>query len=161
MNVRSASQTNSADGLTFVLQASPDGAGALGGAGGGLGYTGISPSVAVMFDLYSNNTHQSQTQLLLNGVKVAGIDMTSAGIDFRQNHTYQVDLSYNGFTLNESIKDLVSGNVFTTSYTVNIRNVLGTDTAYAGFTGGTGGETAWIAIESWTANFNPVAPPLH
>src|SRR5262249_2459359 len=45
------------------------------------------------------------------------------------------------------------------SYTINLRNALGADTAYAGFTGGTGGQTARIAIESWASNFNPVAAP--
>src|SRR5262249_18227749 len=71
MNVRPANSTpgqiNSADGITFVLQASPDGAGALGAAGGGLGYGGITPSVAIKFDLYSQGTHRSTTGLYLNG----------------------------------------------------------------------------------------------
>src|SRR5262249_44430529 len=155
-------QLTAAQGITFALQASPDGAGALGAAGGGLGYGGISPSVAIKFDLYSQGSHNSTTGLYINGATGAtGQINMMPGINFLQNHTYQVDLSYDGFTLSERVKDLASGSVFTTSYTITLRDVLGADTAYAGFTGGTGGETAWIAIESWTANFNPVAAPPH
>src|SRR5262249_57714419 len=57
MNVRPANQTNSADGITFTLQTA--GSSALGGAGGGLGFSGISPSVGIKFDLYSQGTHNS------------------------------------------------------------------------------------------------------
>src|SRR5262249_13427528 len=32
---------------------------------------------------------------------------------------------------------------------------------FVGFTGGTGGETAWQAVESWTANFVNAPPPPH
>lgn len=42
-----------ADGFTFTIQNL--GTSALGGAGGSLGYQGISKSVAVKFDLYNNN----------------------------------------------------------------------------------------------------------
>src|SRR5262249_31278264 len=38
---------------------------------------------------------------------------------------------------------------------------IGSDTAYVGFTGGTGGETAWLAVESWTATFNTTTVPPH
>src|SRR5262249_23527264 len=65
MNVRSASQTTSADGITFTLQTA--GSSALGGAGGSLGFGGISPSVGIKFDLYSQGTHNSTTGLYLNG----------------------------------------------------------------------------------------------
>jgi hypothetical protein len=161
MNIRSVS--GSADGLTFVLQADPNGPGALGGGGGALGYQGITKSVAVAFDLYTNGTHKSTTYLLQKGIldKSQAQDMTPAGIDFQQNHTYQVDLSYDGFSLFESIKDLVNGKTFSTSYVIDIHGTIGADTAWVGFTGATGGETAWQAVESWTATFNSIAPPPH
>jgi hypothetical protein len=41
-----------ADGMTFTLQT--EGATALGGTGGDLGYVGITPSIAVEFDTYQN-----------------------------------------------------------------------------------------------------------
>src|SRR5262249_18482272 len=161
--------TGSANGLAFVLQTDPRGVGALGGGGAALGYgagdmkAAISPSVAIKFDLFSQGSHASTTGLYVNGATGAAgqIDMTPAGIDFQQNHTYQVDLSYDGLTLRETVKDLVSDKTFTTSYAVNLRSVLGADTAFVGFTAGTGAETAWIPVESWTGSFNPVAPTPH
>jgi hypothetical protein len=51
--------------------------------------------------------------------------------------------------------------VFTQNYSINLRDVIGSDTAYVGFTGGTGGETAWIGVQSWTATFNTTAVPPH
>lgn len=40
-----------ADGIVFILSTNPD---ALGGGGGGIGYVGITPSLAVEFDTYQN-----------------------------------------------------------------------------------------------------------
>jgi hypothetical protein len=162
--------TGSGNGLAFVLQADSRGAGALGGSGAALGYgvgdmrAAISPSVALKFDLFSQGSHASTTGLYINGATGATgqFDMTSAGIDFQQKHTYQVDLTYDGLTLRETIKDLVSDKTFTASYTINLRSVLGADTAFAGITAGTSAaDTAWIAIESWTGNFNSAATPPH
>jgi hypothetical protein len=161
LNVRPTS--GSADGFTFVLQADPSGPTALGGSGGSLGYGGISPSVAIKLDLYSQGSHHSTTGLYFNGAtgSAGQVDMTSAGIDFRQNHTYKMDLNYDGFVLSETLKDLVSGATFTTSYALDLRAAIGQDTAYVGFTGGTGGEAAVMAVTSWTGTFNPLKAPPH
>ncbi len=51
--------TDTADGFTFCIQGS--GNTASGGAGGSLGYAGISPSVAVKFDLYNNSGEGSDS----------------------------------------------------------------------------------------------------
>src|SRR5262249_14125257 len=51
LNARSVS--GSADGLVFVMQNDGAGFNALGGAGGSLGFQGISPSIGIKFDLYS------------------------------------------------------------------------------------------------------------
>jgi hypothetical protein len=45
---------NGSDGLAFIMQNSSDGATAIGIGGGGLGYQGISPSVAIEFDTFAN-----------------------------------------------------------------------------------------------------------
>jgi hypothetical protein len=166
MNIRPVQ--GSADGTAFVLQADPRGAAALGDGGGGIGYfggaNGIRNSIAIKFDLYSQNTHHATTGLFFNGIfeQSRQIDMTSAGIDFGQNHSYRVDLSYDGSTLNEKITDLVSNKSFSTGYVLpNLSSVIGADTAYMGFTGGTGGETAVQDIDSWTATINPFTVPSH
>jgi hypothetical protein len=174
MNLRSNNgSSNAADGVTFTIQNDAAGAGALGQGGGGLGYAtdtvggaqGIHPSVMIKFDMFSQGSHHATTGLYVNGESPntlsKQVDMSGAGIDFTQNHTYQVDLVYDGLTLNETVKDLVSGKSFSTTYTIGIRDTIGSDTAYVGFTGGTGGQNAWETIESWTASFNPLAAPPH
>lgn len=58
-----------ADGLTFTIQ--PHSKSALGGGGGGLGYSGIFGSVAVEFDTYfnveANDPPEQHVAILLNG----------------------------------------------------------------------------------------------
>jgi hypothetical protein len=44
-----------ADGMVFALQNTMDGAEAVGGGGGGMGYNGLAPSVAVELDTFDNH----------------------------------------------------------------------------------------------------------
>src|SRR5262249_23489926 len=55
-----------------------------------------------------------------------------------------------GTTLTETIRDTSTMASFTTSYTVNIPAIVGSDTAYVGFGGGTGGLNALHDILTWT-----------
>jgi hypothetical protein len=146
--------TGSADGLTFVLHNDPRGLTALGDAGGALGYGGgaaITPSVAIKFDLYSQGSHNSTTGLYTNGATGAtGQIRMDPTIVLGSNHPIRVILTYDGTRLTEIVTDLVTGGTFMTTYTVNIAAILGTNMAYAGFTGGTGGETAVQDILNWS-----------
>jgi hypothetical protein len=150
-----------ADGMTFVIQGNS--ATALGGAGGGLGYAGIPNSVAVTFRAFTS----SQLGLGVNGSFVSQVPIT--GIDFNAAahasgiEPFQVTIQYDGTTLTTTIKDLVTGKSFTASQTINIVSVVGGDTAYAGFTAGTGGLATNTAVGMWTynpttANLPPLAP---
>ena len=150
-----------ADGITFSLQNSSAGAKALGLAGGGLGYAsdtvggsgGITPSVAIKFDLYNNNGEgDDSTGLYTDGTSptTPSVDLTSSGVDLHSGDTMAVHLSYDGTTLTMSITDAVVNKTFTHSWAVNIPAIIGGNLAYAGFTGGTGGLTASQKIESWT-----------
>lgn len=62
-----------ADGITFVLQNDPAGANAIGNIGGGIGYQGISPSIAVEFDTYYNRFNpysdpvEDHAEIIING----------------------------------------------------------------------------------------------
>jgi len=157
---------NFADGMAFVLQADPRGTAALGGGGGDIGYGGITPSVAVEFNIWDNNSHNPHhtlTKLFLNGStdRTGEIDMQSSGINFSSNHPFKVDIAYDGITkvLSETVRDLATGAVFNTGYVVNIRQVIGRDTAFVGFTGGTGGATSIQDITNWTADFEPFINP--
>jgi fibronectin type 3 domain-containing protein len=149
-----------ADGFTFTIQGT--GATALGAWGGGLGYQGIGNSLAVKFDLYDNQGEGSDsTGLYVNGaapMSVGSQDMTGT-VDLHSGDVMQATLSYDGSNLVETLRDTVSGAVFSHTYTnINVPQLVGSSTAYVGFTGGTGGLTAVQRILSWT--YTPTTPAV-
>jgi fibronectin type 3 domain-containing protein len=157
-----------ADGFTFTIQGTSSSA--LGGSGGGLGYGsdhtggngGIPSSVAIKFDLYSNQGETNDsTGLYLNGAaptNVGSIDLSKTGINLHSGHIFNVVMNYDGATLTVTITDTVTKASATQSYTVDIPSTVGGPTAYVGFTGGTGGLTATQNILNWTYT-NPLPPP--
>jgi hypothetical protein len=140
-----------ADGFTFTIQnAGPN---ALGGAGGALGYQGISPSVAVKFDLYDNAGEGTEsTGLYLDGVapQVPAIDLSGTGIDLHSQHVFDVSIAYDGATMKVTETDETTHATATQSYTVDLPQILGDTAALVGFTGGTGGLAAVQDILGWT-----------
>jgi hypothetical protein len=155
-----------ADGITFTIQNS--GVTALGPTGGGLGYgpdtpggtAGIPKSVAIKFDLYSNSGEgDDSTGLYTNGVSPTTpfTDLTGK-IDLHSGDTFAVHMVYNGTTLTMTITDGVTNATFTNSWTVNIPSIVGGNTAFVGFTGGTGGLTASQKIETWNFVSSGTAP---
>ena len=149
----------SADGITFTIQ--NVGTTALGGSGGWLGYAPIASSVAVKFDLYNNaGEGYNSTGLYINGAVPyePAIDMTSSGVNLHSGDVFNVHMAYGGSTLSMQITDASTLQSFATSWMIDIPGTVGASTAYAGFTGGTGGETATQDILSWS--FVPAyAPP--
>ena len=147
-----AGTTPTADGMTFTIQGV--GPTALGGTGGNLGFAGIANSVAVKFDLFDNAGEGSNsTGLYTNGAApnaTNSINLTGTGIDLHSGHAMNVSMTYNGTTLQVTITDSVTHATATQSYTVNIPTIVGGNTAYAGFTGATGGLTAVQNIQNWT-----------
>jgi hypothetical protein len=155
-------RVGAADGLSFIMQADTRGAKAVGGAGGGLGYTGIANSIAVKFDIWNSATHRSSTGIYLGGEapdSVAGrarslfMDTDPSNvINFNSGHVFRIDFAYDStaLVLTETVTDTVTGAVFNTSYNVDIAANLGSNVGYVGFGGGTGGETAVQDILSWT-----------
>src|SRR5262249_49014263 len=124
--LRQVPVTGAADGLTFAIQNSTACTGALGGLGGGLGYTGLNASVAIYFDLYNGGSHNPRTGLLLNGSGTPGDSRSLAGIiNPGSGHPLRVHLTYDSGTLAEVVTDTITGAVFTTNYTVNIPSVVG------------------------------------
>jgi Legume lectin domain/Fibronectin type III domain len=149
-----------ADGFTFCIQnSSPT---ALGANAGGLGYNGITKSVAVKFDVYNNSGEgNNSTGLYLNGVfpDVPATDLSSQGFNFVSGDTFTVVLSYDGTTLTEKIVDTTTNATATLSYTVNIPSTIGSNTAYIGFTGATGGASVTQDILNWTYAPLPTTVP--
>jgi hypothetical protein len=141
----------SADGITFTIQ--NVGSTALGGSGGWLGYAPIASSLAVKFDLYNNaGEGVDSTGLYVNGAVpyVPALDMTSSGVNLHSGDVFNVHMVYGGSTLTMQITDASTLQSFGTSWTINIPSTVGGSTAYAGFTGGTGGETATQEILNWS-----------
>ena len=129
---------------------------ALGGVGGSLGYGGttkILNSVAIKFDIYNNSGEgDDSTGLYTNGANptVPALDISSSGIDLDQGDTIAAHFTYDGTTLTMTLTDAVISKTYTTSWLINIPATVGANTAYVGFTGGTGGSSASQKIETWT-----------
>ncbi len=138
IRLHEGTQPNYADGLTFVIQANAPTA--LGQGGAGLGYQGIGRSVAIKFGTfqYAGDPSNSSTGLILNGAAPRGGMDTSATVLLNSQDQKNVILTYDGTTLTETIIDVPRSTTFTTTYTVNIPAVIGSDTAYVGFTAATG-----------------------
>ncbi len=87
-----------------------------------------------------------------NGVAptVPAVSLTSSGIVLSSGDTISAQLVYNGTTLTLNLTDTVTNNTFSQAFTVNIPSTVGANTAYVGFTGGTGGGTAIQNIKTWT-----------
>ncbi|HXP07031.1 MAG TPA: chitobiase/beta-hexosaminidase C-terminal domain-containing protein, partial [Acidobacteriaceae bacterium] len=149
-----------ADGFTFTIQNA--GQTALGAYGGGLGYgadpnngptAAIGKSVAIKFDIYSNSGEgNDSTGGFTNGASPTNpaVSLTSSGIVLTSGDTIAAQLTYNGTTLTLNLTDTVTNKTFTQAFTVNIPSTVGANTAYVGFTGGTGGASAIQNIKTWT-----------
>ncbi len=139
------------DGFTFVIQnAGPT---ALGIAGGGLGYQGITNSVAIKFDIFDNaGEGTNSTGLYINGAvpeNVNSINLDGTGFNLRSYDPSSATIAYDGATLTVTLKDLVTGATATQHYAINIASVVGSNTAYVGFTAGDGALTSNTQILSW------------
>jgi hypothetical protein len=67
------------------------------------------------------------------------------------NHPLNVTVSYSGTTLTVSVTDTITTtNVIKTFTGINLATLVGANTAYVGFTGGSGGGGAVQQINSWT-----------
>jgi Legume lectin domain/Chitobiase/beta-hexosaminidase C-terminal domain len=157
----------SADGMTFTIQNT--GVTALGPAGGGLGYgpdtpggsPGIGKSVAIKFDIFDNDGEgPDSTGLYTNGVSptMPSTNLSSTSINLHSGDTFAVHMVYNGTVLTMTITDGVTNGIFTTSFTVNIPSIVGANTAFVGFTGGTGGQTSSQKVETWSFVSGGTAP---
>ena len=123
-----------ADGFTFTIQNA--GATAIGPSGGGLGYgpalpggtPGIAKSVAVKFDLFSNDGEgTNSTGLYINGASPTVPATTlGGGVNLHSGDIFQVQMSYDGTTLSMTITDTTTpADTFTISWPINIPNTVG------------------------------------
>ncbi len=149
-----------ADGFTFTIQ--NVGPTAMGGYGGSLGYGpnpttgttgGIAKSVAIKFDFYNNaGEGTDSTGLYVNGAAptVPAVDMTSSGVVLSSGDSINATMTYDGANLILTLTDIVVNKTFTHTFPINIPATIGSNVAYIGFTGGSGGQSSSQKILSWT-----------
>ena len=152
------------DGFAFVLQNDSRGTLAIGGGGAGLGYglmnnnqppsgspvlTAITPSAAAEFFLRNGNGAVSTEN---SGTIDPNSGITTGSVSLVSGDPIGVVLSYNGTTLTETLTDLNNpSEVFAASTSaINLPQILGGDSAFVGFTGGTGGGYSTQTISNFT-----------
>lgn len=150
-----------ADGLAFVVQTVSN---SVGSAGGGIGYQGISNSVAVEFDTYDNGEISGNHV----GVGLNGNTNTVATANhptrFNDGANWFAWVDYNGAT--DLLEVRVSSNSSRPagaflSHTVDLTGILGTTNAFVGFTAATGAGYGRHEILAWEFRdtYNPVVTP--
>lgn len=150
-----------ADGLVFVVQTVSNN---VGGAGGGIGYQGINPSVGIEFDTYNNggwdDNNGNHVGVDLNG----NIDsVVQAGVlpRFNDGNIWTAWVDYNGSTNQLEVRVNQTGlrpGGATLTHNVNLATLLGTPNAYVGFTSGTGAAWGNHDILNWEfeSNYAPI-----
>jgi sugar lactone lactonase YvrE len=143
------------DGFTFALTG--DGRRAAetagGAAGGGLGYAGLTESVAIKFDLTDNDGEGPNSVGLVTGgaaPTTPSVSLDGTGLNLHAGHAIRADIGYDGTTLTLTLTDgLAPDRTWTHDFVVDIPAAVGSPTGYAGFTAGTGELFARLSIDSW------------
>lgn len=155
---QSTGRADTADGITFTIQ--NVGTGALGAFGQDLGYTGIAKSEAVTFNLYNRAAFGSKFDFASDGERPE-INDAVGPLDLHNGHVFKATVAYDGTTLSVSVtdgKDRSKG--FSSSKQIDLAAAVEGDTAFVGFTGGTGQFFADQDVISWTFGNGNSAPKL-
>lgn len=167
----SGGTTPPADGMAFVLAASPNG---LGTAGAGMGYQGMPNSLAIEFDTWDNGAgdgfNNNHVAVSINGgTTISSIINPYGQINCPGSATpgclsngglWSATVGYDGAHLSLMLRDDLTGANFMAlnSFAVDIASVLGTNMAYAGFTAATGSAFENHDLVSWTFADTAVIP---
>ncbi len=157
------------DGFTFVIQNA--GATAIGIGGSGLGYGasgtgltgGINNSIAIKFDMSdSQGEGNNSTGLYIDGAaptNVGSVNLGGTGFDMRSYLNTKATIAYDGTTLTVTLTDS-QGHTVTQNYTVNIPAIIGSNTAWVGFTAASGALVANQVIHDWKYTTIPPGPAV-
>jgi len=132
---------NGADGIVFILAATNT---ALGVGGGGLGYEGVTPSIAIEYDDYQNSNYGDPVADHIAVISAGSVNHTLpsnlvgpisiANIEDGEDHCFSVIWDPATFTLTAALNsDLIS---YTGDIVTNI--FAGNPIVYYGFSSGTG-----------------------
>lgn len=142
--VYTVSGDRGADGMGFVLQTA--GPTALGDSGGSKGYYPITPSVALVFDIYSGNA----LLLGMNGYTSGGVNVSPLSLNAGNPLLINVSYNVNTMQLVCNMKDQTTGQTFSKTYTVDIKSTLSGSRAYVGFVAATGGALSTQTISNFS-----------
>ncbi|MEP7207846.1 MAG: L-type lectin-domain containing protein [Casimicrobiaceae bacterium] len=162
----SASGFGGADGIVFVIQPV---ASTVGGGGGGIGYVGIPNSLGVEFDTWDNGVGSGDPDgnhvgIDLNG-SVASVQTAPVSSPLDDGSIWYAWIDYDGSVLELRLSQTNVRPVSPIlSRAVALSSVLGTSSAYVGFTSGTGAAYSNHDILTWRFDnsFAPIggaAPP--
>jgi autotransporter-associated beta strand protein len=156
----SAGSATRADGMAFVLQNSLSGPFAIGVDGGGLGVDGTGPSVNFDLDLYTGAAGGTGINWETNGASAQEGGLANGGtgsVNINSLDPIAVVLTYHPElgNLQVTLSDTVSKATYSTNYTVgnNLAASAGGDSAYVGFTGGTGASYAGQQISNFSFTY--------
>lgn len=119
-------------GAAFVIQNSAAGAAALGAGTGSYGYGGITNSLAISLELPS-----SRTGFYTNGA-IGGGSLPTTPVSLPAGRMVNVNITYDGRFFNLTLLDPVGMTGFNTNFLApNLGSIIGSDTAFIGFTAST------------------------
>lgn len=141
--------TTGADGITFAIQPISS---SIGGVRAGLGIGGVSPSVAVEFDIYRNghDPDNSHAAFIINGQIWSHIGLRPVLPLLQNGNVKHLWIDYNGQVLEMRISEDPTrpADAFI-SIPINIPSIINRDVAFVGFTGATGAAWADHDILYW------------
>src|SRR5271170_946300 len=149
--------TNGAGGFAFVVQNSGAASAALGSTGGYLGYSGVSPSVAIEFNTYSSSPGGMGFAFTSNGLTPynGGPSYAKPGlVNLGDVYPINVSVVYNSGSLSLSLTDSIAGTSFSTNYAVNLAAALGSQAAYVGFSAGSSSPATPQHVGNFTFSTN-------
>lgn len=127
---------NHYQGVTFVLETAPAGTAAI-GTNTGLGYSGMPSSLGIAITLLNQGDPVTGAVLAKNGTLTTPTDILT--LNAYSGNPIDVLISYNGSLVHQQLTDTVTHASWGTDYVLspNLATLLGSSTAYVGFTGGT------------------------
>ena len=142
-----------ADGLVFVVQTVSN---SVGGAGGGIGFSGIPNSLGIEFDTFNNGSgfndpNGNHVGIDLNG-NIASIVTAIEPTRFNNGEVWNAWIDYDGVAKALEVRWSLSAirpDAAQLSASVDLTQILGQNSAFVGFTSATGSGFGRHDILSW------------
>jgi hypothetical protein len=158
----------SGDGATFMIQDSGGATNEVGGIDGGIGYNGITNSIALEMDFWGNGAGNGATGVGINA-ETNGITFAdgggplygpTGGITIDSGDPIQFNLSWANGILAVDMEDLNTSTKYSTNFDLGpLVPLLGANLAYVGFSGANGDANSIIWISDFVFQPGVAAPP--